>query len=184
MRSLNYPLQKPLVIRRAVGWGDANLLKPFVSAKDLAKALGIYRWHHAGSLLKQSRILPGARGLLKRLKKRNFKLAVASNRPTRFSRILIRHLRLADYFNYVLCADKLRHGKPHPQILKEIMQKLRVSPQETLYVGDMAIDAQTGRRAGIKTIVVTGGSSSRAQIRREKPFRIIGKISALLRLFA
>lgn len=184
MQRLNYPLQKPQVIRRAVGWGDAHLLKPFVDTQDLGKALLIYRRHHAKSLLRESRILPGALDVLRGLKKRNFKLAVASNRPTRFSRILIRHLRLKDYFTYVLCADKLKRGKPHPQILKKIMRKLRASPETTLYVGDMAIDAQTGRRAGVKTVMVTGGSSSRLEIRKEKPCRIIANINALLRLFA
>lgn len=184
MQKLNYPLQKPQVIRRAVGWGDANLLKPFVAAKDLDKALLIYRRHHAISLLKGSRLLPGALGVLSALKKRNFKLAVASNRPTRFSLILIRHLRLKDYFSYILCADKLKRGKPHPQILKRIMRKFRVKPAETLYIGDMAIDAETGRRAGVNTVIVTGGSSSRSEIRKEKPWCVITNINASLRLFA
>ena len=33
MGRLGYPAQDALVIRRAVGWGDARLLKPFIRVK-------------------------------------------------------------------------------------------------------------------------------------------------------
>ncbi|MFH1640461.1 MAG: HAD family hydrolase, partial [Candidatus Omnitrophota bacterium] len=138
MRRLNYPKQSNTTIRKAVGWGDANLLKPFVKGKDLSSALAVYRSHHKLALLKGSRLFPHVRSLLSVLKRKGYKLAVASNRPTRFSRILIRHLKLGKYFDYILCADRLKHPKPHPQILNTIMRRFRVSPDEAVYVGDMA----------------------------------------------
>jgi hypothetical protein len=46
----------------------------------------------------------------------------------------------------------------------------------------MVIDAQAGRRAKIKTIIVTGGSSSRLEIKKERPFKIIPAIGGLIRL--
>jgi phosphoglycolate phosphatase len=182
MQSLHYRRQSPRTICRAVGWGDANLLRPFIKEKDLNKALSIYRRHHKTSLIRYSRLLPSAEKLLTYLKSRGYKLSVASNRPTRFSWILIHHLGLEKYFDYVLCADKLKHGKPHPEILKRIMQKFSSLPRQTLYIGDMAIDAQAARRAKVKTIIVTTGSSTKREIRKEKPYRIIGSIRALLKI--
>ena len=182
MRKFNYPLQSNAVIRRAVGWGDENLLEPFVASKDLRRALSIYRWHHKKSLVKYSRLFPGAKRVLRHLKNKGYKLAVASNRPTQFSWILIRHLGLQEYFAYVLCADKLKFSKPHPQILQEIMQRLSCSSQETIYIGDMAIDAQAGSRARVKTIIVTTGSSKLSEVRKEKPYRIVSKITELLKI--
>ncbi len=84
--------------------------------------------------------------------------------------------KIEKYFDYMLCADKLKYGKPHPQILQKIMRRFKLKPQETIYVGDMAIDAQAGRRAGIKTIIVATGSSARSQIKKEKPSRIIDRL--------
>lgn len=183
MKKLNYPAQDTLAIRRAVGWGDQNLLRPFVSPDDLQKALLIYRRHHAKALLKGAALFPKAGKVLSGLKNKGYKIAVASNRPTRFSRILIRHLRIGRYLHYLLCADKLRRAKPHPQILNRIIKRFLVTPQEAIYVGDMTIDAQAGRRAGIKTIIVTTGSSTKQEIRKEKPFRVIPGIEGLLRFF-
>jgi len=173
MKKCGYPAQKPLVIRRAVGWGDKGLLKPFVKKCDLDKALSIYRRHHSISLIKHSRLIKGVQAILDYLKNKNYLLAVASNRPTRFSRIILKQLKLRGYFDYVLCADKLKSGKPHPVILQRIMQRLDVMPEETIYIGDMPIDAQAARRADIKAVIVTTGSGTKKEIRRERPYLVI-----------
>ncbi len=182
MKRFGYPQQSKLVIRRAVGWGDTRLLRFFVKAKDVAGVLKTYRRDHKASLIQYSKVFPGVIRLLAGLKAEGYKLAVASNRPTRFSLILIRHLRLRPYFDYVLCADKLKSGKPHPEILRQIMAKFSLRPADTLYVGDMAIDAQAGRRARVKTVIVTTGSSSAREIQAEKPWKIIKKIKTLPKL--
>jgi len=173
MRRFGYPAQDPLTIRRAVGWGDEFLVSPFVKKADLKKMLAAYREHHTAALVKYSRVFPHARTLLRHLVAQGYVLAVASNRPTKFSLILMRHLGVYQFFDYVLCGDRMLHGKPHPEILQRIMKKFSVSPKETMYVGDMNIDAQAGRRARVKTIIVTTGSSSLAEIKKEKPYRII-----------
>jgi phosphoglycolate phosphatase len=182
MRKLKLPLQDGLAIRKAVGWGDGKLLEPFIRKQDAVRALSIYRKHHKSALLKKSHLFPDVTKVLDHLKSNGYKLAVASNRPTRFSMILIRHLKLKKYFNYILCADKLKHGKPWPEILNKIMKRLGLKPEATLYVGDMTIDAQAGRRAKVRTIIVTTGSSLKGEIKREKPYRIIKRVSCLPRL--
>lgn len=182
MQKLGYPPRAGLVIRRAVGWGDENLLLPFIDSKDLKRALRIYRRHHRRALIQQSRIFTGVRALLRRLKIKGFNLAVASNRPTQFTLILMRHLGLDKYFDYILCADKLKRGKPDPAILKKIIQRFSVNSREAVYVGDMTIDAQAARRAKIRSVIVTTGSSGLTQIKKERPYRIIRRIRELSRL--
>lgn len=183
LRKLGYPPQDKLTIRRTVGWGDENLLKPFIKLNDLKKALKIYRKHHKNALIKESFLFNKVKKLLVYLKNKNYLLAVASNRPTKFSLILLKHLKIKKYFDYILCADKLKHIKPHPEILNKIMQRFSVSSSQTVYVGDMAIDAQAGRRAKVKTIIVTTGSSTKEEIKKQKPYRIISQISELFYIF-
>ncbi|MFA6357805.1 MAG: HAD family hydrolase [Candidatus Omnitrophota bacterium] len=182
MRTLELKIQNSGVIRRAVGWGDGNLLKPFVPSENLDQALSLYRKHHKHSLLKYAHLYPYAKSLLRQLKARGYKLAVASNRPTEFSLILLRHLQIFDYFDYVLCADKLKHGKPNPEILNKIVKRFAFKKSQVLYVGDMVIDAQAANRAKINAIIVMGGSSSKSEIKKEKPFKIIPAIGKLMQM--
>jgi len=182
MKQFGYSRQSSWTVRRAVGWGDSCLLRPFVAENDLAGVLAAYRRHHKVSLVKHSKVFPGVIKLLANLRAKGYKLAVASNRPARFSLLLIRHLKLKSYFDYVLCADKLKAGKPDPEILRKIMAKFSFKPVDTLYVGDMIIDAQAGRRSRVKTVIVTTGSSSAREIRLEKPWKIIKRIKDLPKL--
>lgn len=182
MRSLGYSQQTTGVIRRAVGRGDERLLADFVRPKDLSKAVRLYRGHHKQALTKGAVLLPGARALLRRLARKNVIMAVATNRPTVFTRILIRVLGIEKYFAYVLCGDRLPNGKPHPEILQRIMRRLKMKPGQTIFVGDMTLDARTGRRAGVRTVIVTTGSSAAPEIRKEKPYKIISGIGRLERL--
>jgi phosphoglycolate phosphatase len=179
MCRLGLPRHRPFVIRRAVGWGDVALLRPFIPKELIDRAVEIYRNHHMSALVARSKLMSGSIGILKYLFHKDYILAVASNRPTRFSHILLKNLKIIKYFRLVLCADKLRYGKPHPEIILKIMKSCRVNKKETVYIGDMAIDIQAGKRAGVRTIAVLTGSSSKNEIEREKPDYIFKNISYL-----
>lgn len=177
MRRLGLPKQSKRIIRRAVGWGDRNLLKPFVGEKNTDKALALYRRHHAVALRRKTKFRPGAERLLACLKKSGYKLALASNRPTRFSNIILNHLKIRKYFDYVLCGDKLKKPKPNADILLKILKRLSIKKGRAIYVGDMTVDILTGKRAGVKTIAILGGSSSKKEISALKSYRVIKNIS-------
>ena len=179
LSGLGYKLPSDLNIRKKVGWGDKYLLARFVKRTDLERALAAYRAHHAKALKRYAYLYPGVSGLLKHLKYKKYMLAVASNRPTRFSLIILKNLKIRKYFKYVLCADKVGKGKPHPDILNNIMVLSGVQADETLFVGDMTIDAQAGKRAHVKTVIVTTGSSLKRDILEVKPYCIIKSIKEL-----
>ncbi|PIQ88241.1 MAG: hypothetical protein COV72_09355 [Candidatus Omnitrophica bacterium CG11_big_fil_rev_8_21_14_0_20_42_13] len=182
LKKFNLDIPSEIKIKRAVGWGDRELLKQFVPADCLNKALKIYRNDHRAALLEKSRLMPYAGGLLPALKRRHIKLAVASNRPTEFSLSVLKHLRIKDYFDYVLCADKLKFKKPHPLILNKIMNRFKFKKENALYVGDMSIDARAANSAGIKAAIVLGGSSTKKEIEKERPFMILKDLRSLVKL--
>jgi HAD superfamily hydrolase (TIGR01549 family) len=184
MGRLGYPRQSALTIRRAVGWGDRQLLEPFIRPGDLDEAQKIYRRHHAQALRKKVRWLPGAKPLLAFLKKRGYRLAIASNRPTRFTGIILKTLGGRRFFDVVLCADKLPTRKPHPLIVRMILRRCRTAPRQALFVGDMAIDVQTAQRAGIDSAAVATGSSSRSELKRLKPTYLLKEISEVKKILA
>ena len=177
---LGYPKAKMSVIRRAVGHGDRNFIEYFVRKKDVEEGLKLYRAHHEKALLKYSKVIPGAKRLLLGLKKKGYKLAVASNRPPKFSAILLRHVGLLGYFDAVACAKDKSEIKPKPFLIPRILRELGIKKEEALYVGDMTVDVDAGRNAGVRVIAVLGGSSSHSELRRAGPCGIIRRLSRLL----
>ncbi len=182
LKAMGFPPRSAAVIKSSVGWGDRHLLETFVGKAKGEAALKIYRKHHAGALKTKTgvRFLPGARTILTFLKKSGYRLAVASNRPTKATLLILKILGARAYFNMVLCADKVQRPKPHPDMLIEIMRALKVKKEETLYVGDMTIDVLTGRGARVRTVAVATGSSTPAQLKQLKPWRVIDKMSQLV----
>jgi phosphoglycolate phosphatase len=82
----------------------------------------------------------------------------------------------------VLCGDQIMHMKPHPQILRIIMKTLGVSKKETLYIGDMTVDVETGKRAGVFTVAVPTGSSTKKELADLYPDRLLPRAAALAKL--
>lgn len=183
LNKLGYSPVSPPKVRRAVGWGDRIFISRFLKEEEIEKGLKIYQRHHQRALLKYSKVIPGAKKVLIALKKRNYILAIVSNRPKKFTDILLAHLRLKKYFGLVLCAKNKNELKPSPKLLIKMIKKLKINPEQALYMGDMAIDVYAGGNAGIKTIAVLGGFSTKKALREAKPFKIIGKITDLLDFF-
>ena len=104
---------------------------------------------------------------------------MASNRPSRFTQIILKHLNARDRFDCVVCGDNVARPKPAPDMLEAILKKFALAAGEALYVGDMAIDVETGNRAGVKTVAVVTGSSTREEVAGQNPYKIIGHVAEI-----
>ena len=176
LNEMGFPSIDDQTIKRSVGWGDRNLLGQFIPEAFLDRTLALCRRHHKKALARGTKFLPGAKPLIRSLREQGYHLAIASNRPTRFTNIILKNLGIKGHFHYVLCADKVKRGKPHPDILDGILRKLKLKPHHAVYVGDMAIDIQAGKNAGIKTVSVVTGSCTKRELAAYKPYKIITRI--------
>jgi phosphoglycolate phosphatase len=179
LESLGFPKKSAYTIKRAVGWGDRQLLVQFVGESLADKAIRLYRPHHQRALKKGVRFLPGAKEILQWAKANGLKTAIASNRPTRFTKEILVGLKAQKLFDDVLCADKAKKPKPAADMLIQICRKLKVSKQETLFVGDMTIDLNCGANARIKTVGIPTGSSQKKELKELNPYKIIATLNQL-----
>jgi phosphoglycolate phosphatase len=181
LSELGFPKRSYDAIKKAVGWGDRQLMAQFVGEEFADKAIRIYRPHHTKALGAQGqvRFLPEAKQLLNNLRKSGYKVALATNRPYKFTMIILKNLDIHKKFDMVLCADRAPRPKPYPDMLKIICKRFKTPMSEALFVGDMTIDVETGQRAKVTTIAVATGSSTRAQLKALKPFKIINRIGQI-----
>ena len=176
LRQLNYPEMDPETIIRFVGTGDDGLIKTFFPDEEVSQARQIYHEHHKKNLIGKVSLLPGARALLQSLKTKGKILAVASNRDKETAILLVKILGLKDYFDRVLTREEVIEPKPAPDILMTLLDHFRVSREEAVYIGDMDIDAKAGAAAGVTTVIVTTGSSTRKEIEAVKPDIILSSL--------
>lgn len=65
---------------------------------------------------------------------------------------------LGTYFKAVVCADDTIKHKPDPDPLLLCLEKLNVSNQETVYIGDSIYDMQCAHSAGVKFALALWGA--------------------------
>jgi len=181
--ALGYGKVSPQKVKRSVGYGDENFIGQFFKKDDFEIGLEIFYEHHKLTLVKMAKPMPGAITVLSRLKKRGKILAVASNRPSLYTNILLTRLKLKKYFKLVCCGDELKDLKPHPKMINTIIKRFKVNKQEAVYIGDMDIDLETAKRAGIDAVFITTGSSSLKDVLKYKDKKVISNLEKLLQLY-
>jgi phosphoglycolate phosphatase len=166
-------------VRRHVGRGPAYLLEHTVPGGDNAADVARYRAHHPSVMREGTRLLPGVADTLRALHKAGFRLGVVSNKPVAFTRELLDVFGVANCFGTVLGPEDVPRPKPAPDMLQTGLQRLHVTPAEALYVGDMTVDIQTARAAGVRVWVVPTGSDTRAALEAGHPDRLLGTFADL-----
>jgi phosphoglycolate phosphatase len=175
------PLEESLV-RRSVGRGPEALLRDTVPQADVQAAVRMYRAHHPSVMRSGTRVLPGVEDTLAALYNSGLRLGVCSNKPGPFTRGLLDYLRLSSVIEAVIGPEDAPRPKPAPDMLLVTLQRLGVTPSSALYVGDMVVDIETARAAGVTVWVVPTGSEERDVLAAAKPDRLLPGFVELLRL--
>jgi phosphoglycolate phosphatase len=166
-------------VRRHVGRGPVNLLRQTVPDPDIEQDLARYRAHHPSVLRSGTRLLPGVAEILPILKSAGLRLGICSNKPAIFTRQLLEILNLTTLIDAVVGPEDAPRIKPAPDMLLAILSSLGVRSDEALYVGDMVVDIETGRAAGVPVWVVPTGSDTPEALRAAQPDRMLSHFADL-----
>lgn len=113
--------------------------------------------------------------LLERLQANGILLAVASNKYQSATRKLIAHYFPAIRFVAVYGQREGISPKPDPTIVHDILKDTGVSVEDTLYVGDSAVDMQTALNARVTACGVTWGFRPRTELEALCPKYLVDK---------
>jgi len=167
-------------VKRHVGRGPEYLLRHTVPGGDLPADLAAYRSHHPSVMVTMTQLLPGAAELVRGLHRLGKRVGLCSNKPRLFSRDLLAHLGIADCFRLVLGPEDVPRPKPAPDMLQHALRGLALPATAVLYVGDMTVDIQTARAAGVSVWVVPTGSEERATLEQARPDRLLESLDEMV----
>jgi len=102
---------------------------------------------------------------LQELKKHDFLLSVATNAPTLFAKTMLSHLNVADMFEVIIGADKVKASKPDPEMLRYILNfyNFDASSDKAWMIGDNSKDIQSAKNAKINAIFAAWGFSAHGE---------------------
>lgn len=154
-------------VRRHVGHGIQALVRDLVGAGGEARALPAFLEAYDRVCEDGTRALPGAAETLATLRRRGYRSAVASNKPASFSVRILSRLGLGRWLDAIEGPDTAGAAKPDPAMIRSALRAMGCAAVESVYVGDMTLDAASAARAGLAAILVAapGGESAEALAR-------------------
>ncbi len=114
---------------------------------------------------------PEASALFEILTSQGVKIGLGSGLPMELLSLLLTHLGWPQSrFDFIGTPGPNLRGRPHPDMIKLMMQQLAVDKPDTfLKVGDTAADVAEGKNAGVITAAVLSGTQSEDTLRAAGP---------------
>lgn len=123
----------------------ANELRQYVKEKE-ALYQNSYKDHVA--------LLPGLEQFLKKLKKADAPMAIATSAPPENVRFIFAHTRVGRYIAHVIDASRVKRGKPYPDIYLRAAKAIRRNPEACVVFEDSPLGIRAAKAAGAKVIAV------------------------------
>ncbi len=171
-------------VRDIVGLGLRDAVRrlfPQLPESGWGELADAYSRHYTAGDENPPQLFPGALATLTELRSRGFELGVATGKSRRGLNRILAAMDLLDFFDATRCADETR-GKPHPQMVQEIMAERTKTPAQALVVGDTEYDLEMARRAGVDAVGVSFGVHSVGRLGQHRPLAIIDALPELLDL--
>jgi len=163
----------PMLVRRALDHTEDDALV----AEALKYFLGYYREH----MLDNTVLYPGVREGIEQLGADGRVLTVLTNKPERFSKLILEGLGVAARFRLVYGGNTFERKKPDPIGVEAILRETGAAKEQALVVGDSEIDVQTARNAGVPVVGVSYGLGS-DRLQKHPPDLMIDSLTELAAL--
>ena len=116
---------------------------------DQKKVEETYMGFYHAAVWRDPRLYPGIPKLLRFLKETGYRTAVLSDKREVFGVPEYEFSNIGDVIDRALFFADGMAPKPDPSGLQDVMKSLKVSPSQTLFVGDSRRDIECAQRAGV-----------------------------------
>ena len=185
LQVLSVPVHKTEDYKMMIGTGSRELCRKALppDRADLTdKLLEINLTRYAQHCFDKTKPYPGIFDLLEELNRRDLHLAVLSNKPDNFVKLMRQQLFGPDCFEVIMGQQDGLPTKPDPAGVLDILSQMKVAPDEALYVGDSGTDMTTALAAGTTAVGVTWGFRDRTELTAAGAHHIIDQPGQLLEL--
>lgn len=150
-------------VKAMVGDGADALVRRAFEARgglpgpDVAPFLDRFLADYEPRSAETTRPWPGVLETLAELRRRGLALAVCTNKPRAATVEILNTLGLMAFFDLVVASDDAPAIKPDPAHVQVILDRLGISADAAVMVGDSINDILSARRAGVRSIALSFG---------------------------
>ena len=183
-RALGLPEPSKQDAAHVIGLGLTQALQialPGLPAARAPEAVLAYREHYFATVHEVT-LFDGVDRLLRDLKARGHRLAVATGKSRRGLDEALQQVGLVDVFDATRTAEETA-GKPDPRMLMELMAELATPAPRTLMVGDTTHDLHLALNAGTPALAVSWGAHPAEDLAALAPLGLVHDVPSMVDWF-
>lgn len=123
---------------------------------------------------------PSVKDFLKAIKAKGICTCLVSNVGGKTLTKALSQLGLAEFFDVALSRNDVVNLKPSPEGLNLAIERLGISKDKSIFLGDSLDDINAARNAGIRVMIITDGENVEKDIWGAKPDHMIQSYEELL----
>ena len=160
-----YPVE---AFKMLVGNGSRILVERMLAGRksnlDVDQALDRYLAYFRENVLYKLEPYAGLPESLQELKNQGYLLAVLTNKPDELAKTTIEACYPPGFFSVIRGQRPGVPIKPDPRLLPAFLTEIKADPAKSVFVGDSAVDIETAKTAGLKSIGVLWGYRDREEL--------------------
>lgn len=137
------------------------------SEEKTAKAIEIFREYYEDKGWRECHLFDGMKELLEKMKKRGYKLAVATSKAEEFARPLLKMLEVDEYFDFIAGSDDEIGRSSKSDVIRHALNTLGLAPKDALMIGDTEFDIEGANEQGLDSVGVLFGFGTRESLESE-----------------
>jgi phosphoglycolate phosphatase len=180
---IGLPVPTTELIRKTIGMSSKDALRTLLQNDNpnVLKEFRYYFTHMEDEItLEKTILLDGVREALVELDSRNFQLGIVSNASSQRIGAFLSSVKLNELIDVVIGFEEAPKLKPDPSGLLMAIKKLGRSREQTAYIGDSLVDAETAHRTRMPFIAVLTGVNDKQEFKKYAPVIIINNLQELL----
>ena len=147
--------------------------------EEVAALLARYHAYQHEHHDRLTRHYAGAPDLLTELVRRGHRLGVVTSKASAIARRSLAHVGLEHYFTAIIGFDETTRHKPDPAPVFLALERLGVSADRAVFVGDSPHDVHAGNAAGVMTVAALWGPFDRETLAAARPNHFIESLAEL-----
>jgi phosphoglycolate phosphatase len=92
------------------------------------------------------------------------RLGIVTTKTGLYSRELMEHFELMEYFEVLIGREHVENPKPHPEPIWTALEQMNGKREGAWMIGDTRLDIEAAKRAGIESVAVTCGYDNKEQL--------------------
>jgi phosphoglycolate phosphatase len=179
-KDLGFPAQSHKKIKSLIGHPLDHMYEMLgVDREAVWDYVDCYKTHYRRYSKNMTKLLPNAATSVK-MANEIARVGIVTTKTARYSKELLEHMGIMDYFEVLIGREDVTNPKPHPEPIEKALNSLNATKSSTVWmIGDTCLDILSAKAAGVESIAVLSGYGEESELKKCSKILLFDTLEAI-----